>query len=313
MIVIFQNVIQYNMEDVMKNQITKYVIAICGIFYLSFFGCSESPTEPLNMVDSGSWYETGHRWPHDGNPIESENFIIYSDAASLEARQQLAQICENAFTIIVERLGITDFSIFRFPADRNNKIHIYTYKNYNPTTWGGQAFYGGYMIYSLDHPQRTEWGYTALEYYIPLVKHEMMHVVQTLIIGANDERVYSWFAEGIAIEISDDIFYSRIDNQAEFDNLISTWGSLNPISIQYSMSYPDIEDIGKEYLYPMFWLAVRYLLDPSGQGGSFYDVRDVIIDAANGVHFKTSLTNRFGISFTDYENQFFDLMNQYLP
>jgi hypothetical protein len=297
----------------MKKKITTYVIAFCGIFFLFFSGCSDSPTEPdKNMVDSGSWYETGHRWPHDGNPVESENFVVYSDAASMEARQQLLQICDDAFTTIIERLGIIDLSILQYPAGRNNKIHIYTYKDYNPTKWGGQAYYGGYMIYSLDHPQRTEWGYTVLDKYIPIVKHEMMHVIQTLIIGANDERVYSWFAEGIAIEISDDNFYARIDSQAELDNLISTWGSWNPISMQYSMSYPDIEGLGTAYLYPMFWLAVRYLTDPAGQGGSFYDVRDVIIDAANGVPFKTSLTNRFGIGFVEYEEQFFNLMNDYL-
>jgi hypothetical protein len=298
----------------MKNQITKYVIAICGIFYLSFTGCSDSPTEPeKKMVDSGSWYETGFTpWPHDGNPLESENFVIYSDAASLEARQLLSQICEDAFTTIKERLGITDVSILQFPAGRNNKIHIYAYKSYAPTNWGGQAYYGGYLIYSPDNPVRTEWGHTALDKYTPIVKHEMVHTVQTLIVGANDERVYSWFAEGIAIEISDDNFYTRIDTQEEFDSLISTWGSWNPISMQYSMLYPDIESMGTPYLYPMFWLAVRYLTDPAGQGGSFNDVRNVLIDAANGVHFKTSLTNRFGISFTYYEEQFFDLMNSYL-
>jgi hypothetical protein len=296
----------------MKNILLKYMASICIIAYLFFPGCADSPTEPeKNMIDSGSWYETGHRWPHDGNPVESENFVIYSDAASMEARQKLSEICEDALTTIIERLGITDVSIFRFPPDRNNKIHIYAYKNYNPQTWGGQAYYGGYMIYSLDNPYRSQ--YTVLDKYIPIVKHEMMHVVQTLIIGANDERVYSWFAEGIAIEISDDVFYTKIDTQAELDNLISTYGMLNPISIQYSSTYPNIEGIGTSYLYPIFWLAVRYLTDPAGQGGSFYDVRDVIIDAANGVPFRTSLENRFGISFSDYEDQFFDLMNDYLP
>ena len=189
-----------------------------------------------------------------------------------------------------------------------------TYKNYNPTNWGGQAYYGGYLIYSLDHPQRTEWGYTALEKYIPLVKHEMVHTVQTLIIGANDERLYSWFAEGIAIEISDDVFYTRIDSQEKFDSLISIYGMRNPLSFQHSWERPnDIEYIGTLYYYPMFWLAVRYITDPAGQGGTFHDVRDVIIDAANDVPFGTSLANRFGISQAEYEAQFFNLMNNYLP
>lgn len=298
----------------MKNQ-NIIAIALYCIFCLSFWGCSDSPTEPKQpMVDSGSWYETGFTpWPHDGNPYESENFVVYSDAASLEARQLLSQICEDALTVIIDRLGLTDLSILRFPAGRNKKIHIYAYKNYFPRSWGGQAFYGGYVIFSPDHPQRTEIGSTALENYVPLVKHEMMHVVQTLIIGANDERVYSWFAEGIAIEISGSDFYINIDSQAKLDSLISVYGKLNPISVHYSVTYPTKpQGIGTFYLYPMFWLAVRYLTDPAGVGGTFHDVRDVIIDAGNDVPFKTSLANRFGITFVQYESQFFNLMNNYL-
>ena len=43
------------------------------------------------MVDSGSWYSR-EQWPHDGKPYESECFIVYSDAASREARQTAAGI-----------------------------------------------------------------------------------------------------------------------------------------------------------------------------------------------------------------------------
>jgi hypothetical protein len=301
----------------MKNRVIKFAISTWIVFYQFFSGCSDSPAEPeKNMVDSGSWYETGYRWPHDGNPYESENFVIYSDAASTEARQLLVQICEEVFTTITDRLGLTDLSILRFPAGRDNKIHIYAYYNYNPINWGGQAYYGGYMIYSPDHPVRTEWGQTKLENYVPLVKHEMMHVIQTLILGSNDESyVYSWFAEGIAIEISDDKYYSeelmyiRIDTQAEFDNLISTYGQRNPVAIRYSHDMPnDVEAIGKFYFYPMYWLAVRYLTD----SGSFYDVREVLLDGTRGLTFGTSLKNRFGISQLEFENQFFDFMNEYL-
>jgi len=300
----------------MKNQITKCIIAFFAILYLIFTGCSDSPTEPeKNMVDSGSWYETGFTpWPHDGTPLEGENFVIYSDASSLEARQYLLQICEEVFAEIIERLGIADMSILQFPPDRNNKIHIYAYRNYAPANWGGQAYYGGYLIYSTDNPVRTEWGHTAPDYYVPLVRHEMMHVVQTLIIGANDERLFSWFAEGIAIEISDDVFYFRIDSQAKFDSLLSVYGTLNPISLHHSWEIPtNPEGIGTFYYYPMFWLAVRYITDPDGQGGTFHDVRDVIIDAANDIPFSTSLANRFGISQAEYASQFFNLMEDYLP
>ena len=62
----------------------------------------------------------------------------------------------------------------------------------------------------------------------------------------------------------------------------------------------------------MYWLSVRYLLDPQGLDGSFNDVLEVLLDGTRGVSFDTSLKNRFGISQVEYEDQFFDLMNDYL-
>ena len=148
----------------------------------------------------------------------------------------------------------------------------------------------------------------------------MMHVFQTLLLGNNDESyLYSWFAEGIAIEISYDEHYSeelqyiRIDTQAEFDNLIATYGQRNPVAIRHSWDMPnDIPSIGKLYYYPIYWLALRYITDPAGLGGSFYDVREVLLDGTRGLTFNASLENRFGISQSEFENQFFDLMNEYL-
>jgi hypothetical protein len=238
---------------------------------------------------------------------------LLSDAANLDARQYLLQICEDVFETIKERLGITDVSILKYPEGRNNKIHIYAYRNYAPANWGGQSYYGGYLIYSIDNPVRKEWGYTTPEYYEPVVKHEIMHVVQTLIVGDNEERVHSWFAEGIAIEISDDVFYTEVDTKEKLENLITIYGMRNPISILHSQTMPtDIEYIGTLYYYPMFWLSVRYLTDPTGHGKSFYDVRDVLIDVGNEIPFSTSFENRFGINLNEYEDQFFDLMNDYL-
>ena len=48
------------------------------------------------MVDEGSWYSRV-AWPHDGNPIESTNFVVYSDAASLEARHEVATVAEEVW------------------------------------------------------------------------------------------------------------------------------------------------------------------------------------------------------------------------
>ena len=55
------------------------------------------------MIDEGSWYSRV-AWPHDGNPIESTNFVVYSDAASLEARHEVATVAENVWAELLDEL-----------------------------------------------------------------------------------------------------------------------------------------------------------------------------------------------------------------
>jgi len=63
----------------------------------------------------------------------------------------------------------------------------------------------------------------------------------------------------------------------------------------------------------MFQLAVEYLVDENGHGKSFEDIKDLLLDVSVGVSFETAFKNRLGISVKEYEMQFFDLMNDYLP
>jgi hypothetical protein len=72
-------------------------------------------------------------------------------------------------------------------------------------------------------------------------------------------------------------------------------------------------DAGEHFHYPMFQLAVEYLMDEDGQGRSPADARDVFIDVAEGASFEAAFEDRMGISLTDYERDFFDLMEEYLP
>jgi hypothetical protein len=77
--------------------------------------------------------------------------------------------------------------------------------------------------------------------------------------------------------------------------------------------YPDTNLIGYNYLYPMFQLAVEYLVDANGHGKTMDDVRNLLMDVRNGVPFPAAFQNRFGMSLSEYESQFFALMNAYLP
>jgi hypothetical protein len=264
------------------------------------------------MVDSGSWYVTGFRWPHDGNPYESENFKVFSDAASEQARQTLAQIGEEVLADLTSQFDATGQELFLFPAGQQ-KIHMYAYKNHFPTEWGGWAYYGGLLIYSLDHKERGLDGHTALDMYVPVVKHELMHVMESLMKASNNpETVDVWLTEGVAEFVSGGTAGGSITDLARLNELVAAYGGLNPISMHRYTDYPDEPRIGYEYLYPMFQLAAAYLFDAQGHGATLGDLRDLYLDVRSGVLFSVAFEDRFGISVADYEAQFFGLMNGYL-
>jgi len=279
-------------------------------------GCGDSTGPdggglPSGMVDSGSWYRTGFRWPHDGKPYESPNFIVYSDAASLEARRTLADIAEELLVVLKNDFGIDPETMFRFPAGQS-KLHIYVYQNYSPRSWGGWGYYGGLMIYSVEHEWRTEIGGTQLDNYTRVVTHELMHAVEGLLKGTdNPNLVDVWLTEGIAEYVAGGTSSGSVTDLARLDELTGTYGEWNPIEM-HQYDYPDIEAIGFLYYYPMFELAVTYLLDPAGAGNAQSSVRDILLDARDGVPFATSLQNRLGIGLQEYEDEFFERIREFL-
>ena len=86
----------------MKNLVLKMALLLICAISAGLMSCSGSSGSSDNdgIENRGSWYVTGHEWPHDGHPLESENFVIYSDAASPDARQLLSEICEETFVTI---------------------------------------------------------------------------------------------------------------------------------------------------------------------------------------------------------------------
>jgi len=272
--------------------------------------CGDSPSEQANMVDDGSWYRTGFRWPHDGSPYETANFIVYSDGASLEARQKVAEIAEKALVRLEVEFGITS-DMFHFPAGQS-KIHIFAYRNHTPMDWGGRAYWGGLLIFSLDHELRSEWGHTELQNYRKVVTHEMMHVVESLLKGTdNPNLVDVWVSEGVAEYVAGGTAGGSVTDLSKLNLLVSQWGEWNPIAM-HQYHYPDIEGIGFFYYYPMFELAVAYLLEPAGAGNPMSDIRDIYLDARQGIAFAEAFENRFGISLKDYEAEFFTRMRSFL-
>jgi hypothetical protein len=286
-------------------------------------GCSswqpeknQIPDSASTMVDSGSWYSRV-QWPHDGNPYESQHFIIYSDGDTLEAREELAAIAEDLLSELITEFEIVPEEMFRLPPGQD-KIHIYSYISYFPKQWGMRAYYGGVVVWSLDHKERD----TNLGIYQPVLKHELVHVIESLLKGrdvANISpaiRTQAWFSEGLAEAVAGGTSGTPVNGPEYLEVLTAQYGNLNPIAyktdgllVEALESHPMI---GFEYYYPMSQLAVEYLLDPDGLDKSLFDVRDIFLAMAGGVDFSTAFEQNLGISVQAYEADFFDLMDGYL-
>lgn len=268
-------------------------------------------------VDSGSWYSRV-QWPHDGIPYESQHFIVYSDGASQEVRQSIAEIGETFLMELTSEFGIIGDEMFRFPPGQD-KIHIFAYKDRYPQAWGARAYYGGLIIWSLDHERRN----TNLNSYVPTFTHELVHVLESLLKGRDvaDEavavRVNVWFSEGLAEAITGGTSGGAVKDLGYMNYLTAKFGKLSPVAFKHDGQVGDWKDIATskacfEYHYPMYQLAVEYLMDEDGLGKTPQDITYIFTDIAEGATFPTAFENRMGISLKDYEVQFFDLMNDYL-
>ena len=85
----------------------------------------------------------------------------------------------------------------------------------------------------------------------------------------------------------------------------------NPICIHRWEDFPPGADI-TGYYYNVFDLTVRYLLDPAGLGKSVQDFLNLFYDIRNGALFPEAFQNNFGISMTQFEIDYYDMMRAYL-
>jgi hypothetical protein len=277
---------------------------------------SERP-DPAQMVHSGSWY-VREQWPHDGHPYESEHFVVYSDGASLEARQRLAALAEQVWGEIIDEMGLDPATMFKFPAGQD-KIDLYANRCNVLEGGGARAYYAGVIIASFDNEIGEATGTGTMRI---TLKHELVHVAEALLKGrfvgdvavGDPRRMPVWFSEGTAEAISGGSTGGAPRTLDRLDELIAEYGRINPISWRVDIPFSDLAPGAyPNYYYPMAQLAVEYLLDPKGLGRSPEDLAAVMLDMGNGVSFAAAFENHMGISEPDYEAQFFARMDTYLP
>ena len=155
------------------------------------------------------------------------------------------------------------------------------------------------------------------------LKHELVHVAEQLLMGrwtgdvavSDPRRMPTWFSEGTAEALSGGTTGGAPRTVDQIDGLIADYGRINPIAWRVDLPMSEVlaSDVYPRYYYPMAQLAAEYLLDPEGLGRSPEDLAAVMLDMGNDIAFAEAFENRIGISQSDYETQFFALMDGYLP
>jgi len=304
----------------------RLIVVAASVVVVSVVGCGSPPRserpEPAQMIDSGSWYQRGEgfHWPHDGHPWETEHFVVYSDGASLKARQRLAALAEEVLVDVVEKMGVDPATMFRFPASQD-KIDIYASRYHvierGGLTGGATAYYAGIIIWSFDrevgHDPTNVWAVRCG------LKHEMVHVVEALLKGnyvgdipvGDPRRMPVWFSEGTA-EALGCTSLAAPRTLDEVNARIAKYGRINPVAWRVDLPFAT-EDAYLHYYYPMAHLAVQYLLDADGLGRSPKDLAAVMLDMGSGASFASAFESHIGLSESGYEAQFFARMDAYLP
>jgi hypothetical protein len=292
--------------------------SIFVIIVLGFLCCdcpTESNTDQILLDSEYKWISNisfpgvfGQEVIHDNRILESNNFLLFSDHSSDDSKIQFMDIAEETFQEVLqafnllnsEEIGIIDSNILSKPTLFSN---VNTYFPY-----GGFSFKTGYVYYALDSDTYLNGSAYLKSIYRPDIKHETVHLIQFLVGLDNysDHWPDVWFTEGIAVYISDN--RPPIANMQELEEWRQIQGNDNPIRVHKWNDYN--EGIG---YYNMFGLAVKYLLHENGHGKTTTDVLDMyrwMRFSRSG--FADAFEKYMGISLQYYEDNFWDLITNYL-
>jgi hypothetical protein len=265
----------------------------------------------LRKVGGGSWtIQTPYHWTHDGKPLAGENCIVYSDAAKDEAKLFISDKAENSFRELKELLQINNNDIFVFPSG-THKLDFYA-NRFNLEYQGGFAYYGGALVISPDSPMyRPLEGWCANQ-----IEHEMMHEIEYLIEARPPSLMTDvWFREGLADFYAGNTVITDVGKlNAWMASRITLPGEGNPVTIHSWNDFPSQvqQEKTQGLWYPVFELAVRYILDNKGYGRSMTDIKELFLDLRSTNSFSLSFEMMTGTSLVNFESNFFNLIIPFL-
>ncbi len=299
----------------------KFFFVLLLHIVFSFISCGSensitSSNYPIPVSGSIRWISgiifydpNGVELPHDNRILESENFLTFSDANSDAVKIELSKMAEESLAEVMEAFGIDSSSELGI-SRRDTKITIYANNSTYPGS-GSTSFPYGTIFPAKGSSAYLAWPEYRRERYRNVVKHETMHVFQLLfglyagVRGKN--RPPMWFQEGIAEYISGGAFVP-IESIEELEEWImgEHW---NPLDIVTGEDWQTL--VGAGY-YPLYHLAVKYLLDDKGLGKSYSDVKLMFEYMLINHDFNSSFEKCFGISVEYFRNNYFDLMRDFM-
>lgn len=291
-----------------------YLLAM-SVSTLLLWSCSGK--NPLEV--EGHWVSdipfvinhVGLQYGHDNRIFESDHFLTFSDASSDEIKKRFASYAERAFAEILADFHISSASSLGI-TDQSTKMTIYTNKESGIIQL---AFPYGFILDSEDSNTYANWPEEMKKRYYKQLKHETMHVVQFLLgVLPNSDNSYEpdkWFNEGLAETVSGG-FFIPITSKADFLSWKSRYGNVNPVSIhQWSDLTIPANEVGAWY--PAFGLAVRYLVDKDGLNKNYTDIKHMFQELATlEITFPAAFEKYMGITLEEYENTFFERMDDFL-
>jgi hypothetical protein len=272
--------------------------------------CYEGPFEPpwLSAHDEGLEFvdENWHTLTCDNRVLETENVLTFSDASGDEVKIEYARMTEVSFAEIKVLFDIATSAELGI-VDRHTKMTIYSNRY---TSHRQNSKYNGFILDGLDNPH---WGNSDdpdfRAWYQRMVKHETTHVVEYYYTGAKG-RTHEWFNEGLAEHVSGGDF-ETITTWEQVEAWRQSPDHVNPITIYFTFPV-DWTRVG-EY-YPMFHLAVQYLMDPRGRGRTYSDVKALFQAIGDeNLSFSEAFERHMGLSELEYEARFYEWMEAYLP
>jgi hypothetical protein len=259
----------------------------------------------LELLGSWSIY-TPYDWNHDGKPVKTKHFTIYSDNAATIEREKISRGLEIFLQELNQLLNINENDAKWYPT-QTNPFTVFLNKSH-PEVPFGFAYPRGMIIVS---PDAKFFRNLYPGYYGKFVTHELIHAIDMAITSDVPVPPPVWFREGFAQLCSGLSVNNKIQT---IDQLNNTLEKLNlnkkdwtPLSIQQYLDYPKTVIVDKQegIYYPLFELAVEYLFTETQTGNNITDIIGFLERLSITNTFHEEFERMFGFTMETYEKEFY--------